>query len=296
MRAVVLVSLFACGGSSTPKPPPAPSGPPAPMIATPASAEDVVVASVNGKPVYGSCVVGQAARGATKQVALDECISFELLAQQAEAYATDPEVVHETKRALVSQFIAREYEDKYTSPKDFGPAWDKFVEVNKVKIEHGEARASAYVRLVLPKKATPEQEAAAKVIADDVAAKLRDERGLTATHLKALGEQIVGTRGKVEVGKVPAYLNNGGLVKPYADALFAIPEVGRTSGVVRTSWGWDVILLTELIPAEKLSHDEAVAKMLPELKRSYFGTWAKQVARAVSVKLFDENLPKLEDL
>jgi hypothetical protein len=296
MRALVLVSLFACGGSSTPKPPQVTSGPPAPMVATPASPDDVIVADVNGKPVYGSCVAAQAARGATKQVALDECIGFELLAQRAVAFATDPEVIHETKRALVSQFIARDYEDAYTTPKAFGAAWDKFIELNKLKIEHGEARASAYVRLTLPKKPTPEQVDAAKVIADEVAAKLHAERGLTAAHLKALGEQIVGTRGKVEIASVPAYLDNGGLVKPYADALFAIPEVGRTSGVVRTGWGWDVILLTELIPAEKLSHDEAVAKMLPELKRSYFGTWAKQVSPSVSVKLFEENIPKLEDL
>jgi hypothetical protein len=296
MRVLLLASLFACGGSAQPKPPQATSGPPAPMTATPASAEDVVVATVNGKPVYGSCVVAQAARGATKQVALDECISFELLAQQSQTYASDAEVIYETKRALVSQFIAREYEDRYTSPKDFGPAWDKFLELNKLKVDHGEARASAYVRLVLQKNATPEQEAAAKALAEEVAAKLHDERGLTAAHLKDLGQQIVGGRGKVDIAAVPPYLDNGGLVKPYADALFAIPEVGRTSGAVRTSWGWDVVLLTELIRAEKLSHDEAVAKMLPELKRSYFGTWAKQVARTVSVKLFDENVPKLEDL
>lgn len=296
MRLIVLVSLFACGGSSTPKPPQQTSGPPAPMTAMPAGAEDVVVATVNGQPVYGSCVATQAARGATKQGALDECIGFELLAQQAVPYATDDEVVHETKRALVSQFIAREYEDKYTSPKDFGAAWDKFVELNRLKVDHGEARASAYVRLVLPKNATPEQDAAAKALAEEVAAKLREERGLTGVHLKELGEQIVGTRGTVEISNVPAYLDNGGLVKEYADALFAIPEVGRTSGAVRTSWGWDVILLTERIAAEKLSPDETRAKILPELKRSYFGTWAKQVAKGVSIKLFDENIPKLEDL
>lgn len=266
------------------------------MTATPSSADDVVVATVNGQPVYGSCVASQAARGATKQAALDECIGFELLAQQAVRFATDSEVVHETKRALVSQFIAREYEDRYSSPKDFGAAWDKFLEINKLKVDHGEARASAYVRLVLPKNATPAQDAAAKALAEDVAAKLRDERGLTGVHLKELGEQIVGTRGKVEISAVPAYLDNGGLVKAYADALFAIPEVGRTSNAVRTDWGWDVILLTERIAAEKLSPEEMRAKMLPELKRSYFGTWAKQVAKAVSVKLFDENIPKLEDL
>jgi hypothetical protein len=200
-------------------------------------------------------------------------------------------------RALVSQLIAREYEDKYNSPADFGPAWDRFLELNKTKVEHGEARASAYLRVPLPKKnVTPEQEALAKSLAEEVAQKLAPERGLTAAHLKDLGMQIVGARAKAESQAVPAYLNNGGLVKPYADALFAIPDVGRTSAAVRTEWGWDVVLLTELIPAEKLTPAQVVEKFLPELKRSYFTAWTKQIAKAVNVKVFDENVPKLEGL
>ena len=165
MRATVLfvfVLGLACAcGSSTPPKQAATSGPPAPLTATPASPSDVVVATVNGKPVYGSCVTIQAARGATKQQALEECISFELLAQAAERYATDPEVVSETKTALVSQFIAREYEDKYTSPKDFGPAWNRFVELNKLKVEHSEARGSAYLRITLKTPTSPEEGASA---------------------------------------------------------------------------------------------------------------------------------------
>src|SRR5690348_1474463 len=134
MRALaVLLFVTACGGSSTSKPQAAASGPPAQMTATPATSDDVIVATVNGKPVYGSCVQAQAARGATRDVALQECIGFELLAQAAQPFATDAEVIGETKRALVSQFIAREYEDKYNAPADFGAAWDKFVELNKLK-------------------------------------------------------------------------------------------------------------------------------------------------------------------
>ncbi len=292
----VLLFVIACGGSSTSKPQVATSGPPAPMTATPATTDDPIVATVNGKPVYGSCVQAQAARGAAKDVALQECISFELLAQAAAPFATDAEVIGETKRALVSQFIAREYEDKYNAPADFGPAWDKFVELNKLKVEHGEARASAYLRLTLPKKVTPEQEALAKSLAEELAKKLSPERGLTPPMLKDLGTQILAGRFKLDSEVVPPYLNNGGLEKTYADALFAIPEVGRTSGAIRTPWGWDIVLLSELIPAEKLSHEQVVEKFLPELKRSYFSVWARQVARAVSVKMFDENIPKLEDL
>lgn len=292
--AVLLLVACACGGSTPPKQA-ATSGPPAPLTATPASAADVVVATVNGKPVYGSCVTIQAGRGATKQQAFDECISFELLAQAAQAYATDPEVVGETKTALVSQFIAREYEDKYTSPKDFGPAWNRFVELNKMKVEHGEARGSAYLRITLTNP-TPEQEATAKALAEELATKLAGERGLTAAHLKDLGEQIIAGRAKLDFAVVPAYLDNGGLAKEYAEALFAIPEVGRTSKAVRTSWGWDIILFSEVFPAENLPPDEVVEKMLPELKRSYFTTWARQVASGITVKLHTENVPLLEDL
>jgi len=45
---------------------------------------DVQVATVEGRPVWGSCVTAQTARGATKQAALDQCIGFELMAIEAE--------------------------------------------------------------------------------------------------------------------------------------------------------------------------------------------------------------------
>src|SRR5688500_1194279 len=115
----LLVFAIACGGSKSPSAP-APSGPPASFIAAPAR-DDVQVATVNGRPVWGSCVTGQGARGATRDEALAQCIDFELLAQAAEArgLAVDPDVVLATRTALVSQLVAREYEDKYDGPEDF---------------------------------------------------------------------------------------------------------------------------------------------------------------------------------
>lgn len=296
MRAFVVLTLAAaCGGSTAPKPAQQ-AGPPAPLTATPASSSDVQVATVNGKPVYGSCVSAQAARGATRQQALHECIDFELLAQHAEAYASDPEVVLETHTALVSQLIAREYEDKFNRPADFGTFWDRSIEKNRARLIHGEARASAYLRISVAKDATPEVEAQAKALAEELADKLASERGLMAAHLAELGKQIIGTRAKVDFAVTPAYLDNGGLVDEYAKPLFAIPQVGRTSKAVRTPWGWDVILLTELFPAENPT-PEALAKLaLPEIKRSYFTVWATQLAQKHSVNVFEDNLPLLEDL
>src|SRR5439155_20343050 len=107
MRQLVLVSfglgLVACGSSKAP-PPPTPTGPPAAWLPTTAP-DDVQVATVNGKPVWGSCVTAQAAHATSKQDALKQCIDFELLAQEANAHgiATDPDVALATRTALVSQ-------------------------------------------------------------------------------------------------------------------------------------------------------------------------------------------------
>jgi hypothetical protein len=288
--------LAACSGSKTQAPSAVRSGPPAQLIATAASAADVQVATVNGRPVFASCVTTQAARGASKQEALDQCIGFELLAQKAESYATDPEVVLETHTALVNQLIARDYEDKLTKPSDFGAFWNQALARNKNAIEHGEARASAYVRISVPKDAPPEEDAKARALVEEIAKATVNERGLTPIHLKDIGERIVAGRAKLDFAVVASYLDNGGLNPTYAQPLFAIREVGRTSGAVRTYWGWDVILLSDVVPAEKLSPDEIVVKVLPDVKRSYFSFWVSQIAAKSSVTVFDKNLPLLEDL
>jgi hypothetical protein len=292
---LLLGHLAACSGSKTQAPSVTTSGPPAQLVATAASTADVQVATVNGRPVFASCVTTQAARGASKQAALDQCIAFELLAQKAESYATDPEVVLETHTALVNQLIARDYEDKLNKPSDFGAFWNQALARNKNAIEHGEARASAYVRISLPKDAPPEQDAKARALVEEVAKATVNERGLTPAHLKDIAETVVAGRAKVDFAVVASYLDNGGLNPTYAQPLFAIPEVGRTSGAIRTVWGWDVILLSDRVPAEKLSPDEIVAKVLPDVKRSYFAVWVSQIAAKSSVTVFDKNVPLLED-
>lgn len=305
MRAVgFLISIAcgaaACGGSSAPQQASqSASEPPAPLIAMPAGPDDVVVARVNGKPVYGACLKAQAARGASKQDALQQCIDFELLAQQATGFATDPEVVLATRTALVNEIIAREYEDKFTRPAEFGPFWDQMVARNRQHVSHGEVRASAYVRVPVAAKASAADDAAAKAAADELAAALAGERGLMAPHLEKFAQSVIGTRAKYEIAVVPPYLNEGGLVDEYAKPLFGITEVGRTwPTAVRSQWGWDVILLTELIPAAHPTPEEVIKQALPEVKRSYFSLWVAQVAQKLGVtpKIFDDKLPLLEDL
>jgi hypothetical protein len=299
MKRLFVASLVgaACGGSPTPAP--TPSGPPAALQAVP-SPDDVQVATVNGKPVWGSCVKAQAARGVSRDEAVKQCIDFELLAQAAEerGFALDPDVKLETRTALVSQLVAKDFEDKYTKPSDFGGMWDALYQRNKQRFDHVEYRGTAYVRVPVAKDATPADDAKAKAIANEIAAKLANERGLMPQHLFELAQQIAGTRVTLAHEVVAPYARQG-LDPAYTDAMFSIPEVGRTTpSAVRTPWGWDIILLNDLIPEAHASADEVTKKMLPEAKRTFFPTWTNQIAQRIGAKIEVEqkNLSLLENL
>jgi len=84
----------------------------------------------------------------------------------------------------------------------------------------------------------------------------------------------------------------------YADALFAIPAIGRTSPPVRTPWGWDVILYSDVVPEEHQPESKIVSEVLPEVKRVFFPQWTNQVAQRLGVKIqvIEDNLPLLEKL
>src|SRR5688572_17810971 len=161
MRSLLLL-IAACGGGSSP---PVVAGPPAAMIASPA-ADDVQVATVNGRPVWGSCVATQvkASPGKTKQVALDECVSFELLAQVAEQRGLDRH--HETADAtrtalvgrLVDQFAAR------TTPDALRAKLDELYQPAAFTVP--ERRVSWHAVVVAGEKAPDDEHTAAKALAE----------------------------------------------------------------------------------------------------------------------------------
>lgn len=310
MRALAAIAIAACGGASAP---PVASGPPAALVAAPASADDVVVATVEGRPVYGSCVAAQAARFQLSAVAARaQCIDFELLAQAAErrGLATAREVVDATHAVLAGK-VARGYEQTLVSPSDFGAAWDKVTKAAIYKHKHLEYRASAFVAVMLPRKPapTPTAEASARALAEQIAAAVAGETGLLPPHLRALAERaapghpIVAATESLPPGTLayqvvpPLRQHATHFDWDYLDALFAIPELGRASPAVRTETGWNVIAWTGVVPAAEPSPDELVRALLPDVQQKYFPIWVGQLAKQLGIRptYFEDNLAKLDE-
>jgi len=277
--ALAFVVVAACGGASEPAP--TASSRAASPIATSSGPTDEIVAQVNGRPVWASCVAAQGAKLGTaadaRKKALDECISFELLAQEADkrGLASDAEVVDATRTAMVNRLVETGFEQKYTKPSDLGARVEKWFQANEWRLHRPEMRSSAYLRVVGDSAVA---EKTARAIYDTLA----NETGMFPMNLQD-ASKLPAASPKVEFANVS--------IKPreqldpvYANALFAIPDVGRVSPPTKTQWGWDLILWTGGLSAKETTRAELEAEAFPDLRRSMFPIWVAQVARDLGVK------------
>lgn len=287
-----LASLAACGGGADPAPAPAPVGPPATLISPASGPDDAVVATVAGRPVWGACVAGQVARGAARDrgEAVRQCVDFELLAQAAAArgLATDPDVIAETRRAAVSREIALSFEARYPTPAEVAPAIDRAIARNG--LVRPEFRAATFARVEVP--SGPDGEARARAAADDLARELAARRGMFAADVASAAARPASDGLRRTSANVPPSVREG-LEPAWAAALYAIPEVGSSAPApVRSRFGWDVIVLTELVPARTYTHEQAAAEIFPEVRRNYFQAWSHQLVDALGARVerFPERL------
>ena len=255
-------------------------------IATSAGSDDAIVAQVDGRPVWASCVAAQGSviaakletrdEAAVRRQALDECVAFELLAQEAERRSlTDaPEVVDATRAALVNRLVETGFERRYARPEDLGDRLDTWLRDNEWRRHRPELRGSAYLRVT-------GDSATAQKTAQEIYARLAAETGLFAVNLKELAAQYAGA--KVEFADVPEKASTE-LEPSYRATLFAIPEVGRVAPPTKTPWGWDVILWTSGLSPLETSREEMAQTAFPELRRSVFPIWVAEIERQLGIK------------
>ena len=295
LAGVVALVLAPAGCGAPSAPTPSPTTAPA-VIATPRQApDDLAVATVNGRPVWGSCVTTQARTIAVasrtadqlRAAALAQCVAFELLAQAAEArgLAAAPEVAEASRGAAVNRLVETAFEQRYRGPDDLAPQVDQVMKTNAWRMHVVELRSSTFARFLVPDAAPPGLDARAHALADRLAAELAGETGLFNVHLTEAAGRIASDSGvKLETADVkPTHRDD--LVAPYAAALYAIPAVGRTSPAVRTQWGWDVVLWTGGVEAQERTRDELIAAIFPELRRRQFQLWVTQLGKQLGVHI-----------
>lgn len=266
-----------------------------------------VVAQVNGRPVFASCVATQAeAKSIDVQAALQECIDFELLAQEAErrGYGADPDAVEAMRREAVRALLQRDFEAGHDDPADISMEAVRPVFARPqvhVRYNHPQYRFVYYVRAAAQNQ-PPEvwDDAERRIRAVD--ADLEGKRGLTREQF---WEAITAhTTDDFKFFVPPKRVNGprtGRLEENFARAMFEIPEVGMVSEPVKTKWGWDLLLLVKIDEARRARVEEVAddirQQMFPSWQKTEFLRWAKQLADGSGVTVeqgWESKLPKDE--
>ena len=249
-----------------------------------ASEGRIVVATVGGEPIFDDCVADFATnkKGLSRSEALNECIDFELLAQEARrrGLATD-EANDAHRREATRKLIDQAFYQRFSRPKDVPredakTLWDRGLSKFYNRAEN---RTTMYCRssnadTTNPKRRlqtlTPEGEPsrAAKAVADAAYAKLRGRTNVTGAQLADACAEAASEVGGADVGTVEYIAILGNVVPAFGNAAFAIKEAGRVHSPVRTKWGWDIILLIYILPATAQTFDEA----LPQIRQTMFST------------------------
>ncbi|MBT8492581.1 MAG: peptidyl-prolyl cis-trans isomerase [Deltaproteobacteria bacterium] len=268
------------------------------------SAGRLVVATIDGAPVFGDCVADQmTATAMDRRQALDSCIEFELLARAAyPRFGSDPEV-HETgKSEAVRALIDHDFVPTADEPDDVPAQWleDNLWKRRNVQtfFNYPENRVVAYALAKFQKKMVDSaHDAETRALAEAWARALAGKRNLAPDEF----ERTI--RSAAKGSKIPFDFNasyqtpqQGRSVPAFANATFAL-DVGETSPVVKSRYGYFVILLRSIIPAKSTTFEQAV----PIMRKQVFSKWqpvafsefVEALAEKAEVVTYDEVLAKV---
>jgi hypothetical protein len=283
--ATITLALAACGDAAPPRPTATAQAVPS-LAATGASPDDVVVARVDERPVWGSCVAAQAAaERVDARTALQQCIDLELAAQEAErrGLARDPDVGEALKQALASRFVEREFTQKFRSVADLPPAVvEPVFKKNAWRMHRDEYRGSFFARIELgeAEKGTPTDVAAGEA-AQKAYAALATRTGLFPHDVETALREAAGPNLKVIGGTAdPATFGPSSRLQAYYhEPLFRIPAIGQVAPPVRGAYGWDIILFTTRIEPLERTREEVLAELWPALRLRHFMQWSAEAGK-----------------
>jgi peptidyl-prolyl cis-trans isomerase C len=272
------------------------SGPAVPLVAAPASGADDVVATVDGRPIRASEVALQArVRGVDARQALRDLVDAEVLAGAAAARGLDRDraVIEAVKQEMVRRWLAVEFEPK-AGPDAIPERLVRRTYNRNVNLfDHSEYVDVWHILTPVAKNATPEQKAAARADAEELAEKAKglDEaafKALATTKRKSPGdpfrlERIITAR-------------DGWTVKEFSyPAHDLLKKPGDVSPVVETSYGYHVIFLVKRIPPVHMTVAEAAPKiregLLADFQRLELVRRVDELMHAHAVMVRPERIP-----
>lgn len=204
-----------------------------------------VVARVGQRPIASTEVAARmVAEKVDAKAALDALIDEELLVQEAErrGISENRAQVRAVERVMVRAML-------HDLERDLTPESVPDEEV-RADFESQEKALQIPERRVSWHILVKDSSEAGRALAESIHAEVQGADEPRDVFKRYAEERNVETAFEIVAEELPPIAPRMGFEKPYKDALFAARSTGPLDSLVESSYGWHVIVLTEILPAE----------------------------------------------
>lgn len=157
-------------------------------------------------------------------------------------------------------------------------------EANAGRYKADEQRRASHILIQVEPDAKPAVREAAQKKAEEILAEVRKSPGSFAELAKKYSQDP----GSAEKGGDLGYFDRGMMVKPFADAVFALGKVGDISGVVKSDFGYHIIKLTGVQPGRTRTLDDVRKELTAEVRKQKAASAYAEAAERFSNLVFEQ--------
>jgi peptidyl-prolyl cis-trans isomerase D len=157
-------------------------------------------------------------------------------------------------------------------------------EANISRYKTDEQRRASHILIQVAPDAKEATREAARKKAEEILAEVRKSPGSFA----ALAKKYSQDPGSADKGGDLGYFDRGMMVKPFADAVFALKKAGDISGVVKSDFGYHIIELTGIQPGRTRTLDEVRKELTAQLQKQKAARAFAETAEKFSDTVFEQ--------
>jgi peptidyl-prolyl cis-trans isomerase C len=256
-----------------------------------------VVSTVDGAPITVADVRALVGAGEIEaSVALRRLQQERLLAKEAARRGMEREwaVAEVGRKAAVQALLAQVANEAVVADAEVQAAYTQ----QRARFAKPEQRAAVH----LLAKVAPDADAATSAAARTAVERLRpvlasaeDLDGFVHAYRRVTVDGV-----EIICERLPLLPREGKLMQSFADAMFSIAAPGMVPAAVKTSYGWHVIRLLEIVPAETtplaVAHAQLREELLLERRKQRVRELLGQLAKAYPVQLSGDAIQSLAAL
>lgn len=160
----------------------------------------------------------------------------------------------------------------------------KFYEEHQADFSRPEERQASHILINVAASAPQAEQDAARTKAEKLLVRVKQD----PSKFTKLAQQFSQDPGSAAKGGALGWFGRGMMVKPFEEAAFSLKQ-GEISALVKSDFGYHIIMLTAVKPARVLSYDEAREDIVNKLRQQKAGEKFAELAEKFSNAVYEQS-------